>query len=170
MKKVLFILLTITSFMSCKDLFTDDELTFIKTPNESSSLRMDGYYYFNLKPDGVVVIVYYQNGVVYLPGQGANLEYFENKFKSHNNAGSIKANWGLYIIKSDTLFTNALGSFSGMGVYHYTNYFSKDLIMNDTTILSLETKFYDGTIHYYNDTLHFKQFSPKPDSTNVFIQ
>jgi uncharacterized protein YxeA len=47
MKRIIFILCIVLLFIGCKGLFDrkDDELSFVKTPNTSDKMRLDGYYY-----------------------------------------------------------------------------------------------------------------------------
>ena len=67
MKRIIFILCIVLLFIGCKDLFDrkDDELSFVKTPNTSDKMRLDGYYFHNIKPRGSGVNIFYQNGVVF---------------------------------------------------------------------------------------------------------
>ena len=173
MKRIIFILHIVLLFIGCKGLFDrkDDELSFVKTPNTSDKIRLDGYYYKYIVPDKVGIRIYYQNGIVYSTSKFNDIKSFEKKANDGRNEitrESIKIQWGLYLIKEDSIFTNGLGIVSGD--LHFSETFSKGIILNDTTILFKETKFSNGYIDSYNDTLHFKQFSPKPDSTNVFIK
>lgn len=168
--RVIVILLVMSFLSSCKNPFADDEeLSFERTLNTSSKIRLDGYYFSYEKPKGLYVHVYYQNGVVYFTGGGDSFDYFESEFKKRDATyETIKSQWGLYVIKDDSIFTNGLALRSGM--YHYTETFSNGVLLNDTTIIFLSTKHSNGDVQNRSDTLHFKQFSSKPDSTNVFIK
>lgn len=169
MKHIFIPFILIFVLISCKNLFKDDEeLSFEKTPNTSNKIRLDGYYFHDIKSEGTGVNIFYQNGTVFFSGRLESLESFENKIITGDVVGKSKSQWGLYLLNADTILTNGLALLSG--TYHYTETFSKYLILNDTTILFKETKFSNGNIDSYNDTLHFKQFNPKPDSTNVFIK
>jgi len=167
MKKIILILQILLVFVGCEGLFRkDDELSFVKTPNTTDKIRLDGYYY--IKSDGVGIDIYFQNGIVLFSGWLDSLESFEDQIKSGELVGSSKPQWGLYLIKEDSIYVNGLAILSG--ALYFSEMFSQGIILNDTTILFQETRFADGSIDYYNDTLHFKQFSLKPDSTNVFIK
>lgn len=171
MKRIILILQILLLFTGCKDIFRkDDELSFVRTPNTSNKIRLDGYYYKYINPDRVGIRIYYQNGVVYYTSKFNNLNSFEETVNDGNEITheSIKIQWAIYLIKEDSIFTNGLAILSG--ALYFSEMFSKGIILNDTTILSKETKFSNGHIEYFNDTIHFKQFSPKPDSTNVFIK
>ncbi len=171
MKRIIFILQILLLFTGCKDMFRkDDELSFVKTPNTSNKIRLDGYYYKYIDSDRVNIRIYYQNGVVYSTSKFNDLNSFEKKITDGNEITreSIKIQWALYLIKEDSIFTNGLAILSG--ALYFSEMFSKGIILNDTTILFKETKFSNGNIDSYNDTLHFKQFNQKPDSTNVFIK
>ena len=66
MKRIILILQILLLFTGCKDIFRkDDELSFVRTPNTSNKIRLDGYYYKYINPDRVGIRIYYQNGVVY---------------------------------------------------------------------------------------------------------
>lgn len=171
MKRIILILQMLLLLTGCKDLFRkDDELSFVRTPNTSNKIRLDGYYYKYSDLNRVVISIYYQNGVVYSNSKFSDLNSFETKVNDGNGitSESIKIQWELYLIKEDSIFTNGLAILSG--ALYFSEMFSKGIILNDTTILFKETKFSNGNIDSYNDTLHFKQFNPKPDSTNVFIK
>jgi len=171
MKKIILILQILLVFVGCEGLFRkDDELSFVKTPNTTDKIKLDGYYYKYIDPDRVGIRIYYHNGIVYSTSKFNNLHSFENKINDGNEItrSSIKIQWGLYLIKEDSIYVNGLAILSG--ALYFSEMFSQGIILNDTTILFQETRFADGSIDYYNDTLHFKQFSPKPDSTNIYIK
>ncbi len=172
MKRIIFILCIVLLFIGCKDLFVrkDDELSFVKTPNTSDKIRLDGYYWWYNEPKYkcVGVNVFYQDGVAFSFGLSENTEVFENELLMGNLTFNSKLHWGLYYVKEDSLFKNGFGVIAG--THYISETFSKYLIVNDTTILFKETKFSNGHIYTYNDTLHFKQFSLKPDSTAFIIK
>ncbi|GAB1415276.1 hypothetical protein MASR2M117_06820 [Paludibacter sp.] len=172
MKKIILILQILLVFVGCEGLFRkDDELSFVKTPNTTDKIRLDGYYYWwHIEPKYkyVGVNVFYQNGVAFSFGLSDSTDNFENELLMGNLTFNSKLHWGLYYIREDSLLKNGFGVLAG--THYISEVFSKYVILNDTTILLKEKRFADGSIDYYNDTLHFKQFSPKPDSTNIYIK
>jgi hypothetical protein len=169
MKRLFFILQLLLLLTACKDIFwKDDQLSFVQTPNTTEKIRLDGYYYWRqYEPERVGVNVFYQNGIAFSFGLSDSTEIFENELLMGNLTFNAKLHWGLYYIKEDTLFKNGFAVSSG-GFYYIEN-FSKYLILNDTTIIWKE-RFSSANKFYYNDTLHFKQFGIKPDSSYVFIK
>jgi hypothetical protein len=156
----------------CKDIFKDEELTLGLVPNYSDQIKINGYYYQSDSiTTNVVVWVFYRNGIVCFLGTGRSLGYFENAFQNKEALSNIYANksaWGLYQLNNDTIITNGL--FLYPGELRRISTISKGTILTDTTILFKLSIKSNNTIYLRNDTLHFKQFSPKPDSTNVFIK
>lgn len=169
MKRFIFILQLLFVLTACKDIFwKDDQLSFVQTPNITDKIRLDGYYFWRqYDPERVGVNVFYQNGIAFSYGLSDSTEVFENELLMGNLTFNYKLHWGLYYIKEDTLLTNGFGvSSSG---FYLIEVFSKYLILNDTTIIRKE--FYSSKLtRYKNDTLYFKQFGLKPDSTFVFIK
>ncbi len=172
MKQIIITLQILLLFTGCKDIFKDDVLTLELEPNYSEQIKLNGYYYhFDSISTNVVVWVFYRNGIVCFVGTGKTLVDIENAFQnkeSLNNIYTNKSAWGLYQLKNDSIITNGL--FIYPGELRRISTISKGTILNDTTILFNLSIRSNNTINLRNDTLHFKQFNPKPDSTNVFIK
>ena len=174
MKRIIFILHIVLLFIGCKGLFDrkDDELSFVKTPNTSDKIRLDGYYYnYDFVSTHIVTYFFFFFGIVLFWGTTNSIEHFEeilndemvvNKIRAH------KSSWGLYQLNNDTIITNGL--FVYPGELRLISNISKGIILNDTTIMFNSSVKSNNSVRLRNDTLHFKQFSPKPDSTNVFIR
>lgn len=176
-----FFIYTTTIFsliLSCKGAFENEKFTLIKTPYTGKELRIDGYYYkkYILNTDyndieHVDVIFLYKNGIVILAGSGNQLE-FESYFSSGQFYDKVKSNpnvWGLYCIEGDTIKIECLKPMGGIGAPMYTKI---GIILNDTTF-RLVREFASYNIddsRELDETFHFKQFAPKPDSTNVYTK
>lgn len=149
---------------SCCKLF-DDELSIERTNYTGAELRIDGYYYSEtFEPPYpnycVAKSFFYRNGVKlgacsYDTTEMSVEEYYATLKKS-------KLNWYVFKIEGNTItiegWDNLTQTFKEYGE-----------ILNDTTfrISKIERS---GRTDKSNSIYHFKQFSPKPDSTNSFIK
>jgi hypothetical protein len=143
-----------------------------KTPYSGDELRIDGYYYSNIVYDhdnyrGLIVL--YRDGfcinVLVNPG---NQDYIENEILLNdtyiNEMKNTPTNIGVFQI----IYPNI-----HLETWEYrtdpTSYFGK--IINDTTFI-INKRVNNRTEKTYSENLtyRFKQFSPKPDSTNVWIK
>jgi hypothetical protein len=172
MEKLIYLLM-ILMFSGCiKD---DDELTIFKTPFNDNILKTNGYYYnvyFRKDPIMVEVVFLYKDGVL-LNGSGFDslrINEVEEKYSSgeyYNNSFDRKYNWGAFIIQGDSIFIERWYPSSRP----YWAYRQSGIILNDSTYRLTGIVRVDGTEEDEIDrTYHFKQFSPKPDSTNSFIK
>lgn len=171
MKNSNYFLILLVSLMinNCKDSFQDEKFTLIKRPYNGNELKIDGYYYKYRNENLVSVYIFYSNGISFTTGW----DYNKAKFEEMINSGTLASNsniynWGLFIIEDKTV-----------EVEHYFTkddlnsrvYIKSGMILNDTTIHFTKYMRSNGTeVEAINDTFHFKQFSPKPDSTNRFIK
>ena len=79
----------------------------------------------------------------------------------------IRSCWGLFIVRNDSIF---IENIQNHGDLHAFAYITAGIIENDTTIHFKNFMRSDGTEFVdYDLVYHFKQFSPKPDSTNNFF-
>jgi hypothetical protein len=156
-------LLCCLSWISCKKLgLCKDATLSINKSTISTSLRMDGYYYGLPQYDNFYDTVYsviflFHNGVFLQSSFSGGLEKI-NEFEDRINNGlaerHIKSYWGIYKIQNDSILVQ--GWVPSMSCFKsYSSYY----LMLD-----------DSTLFYRSDTMLFKQFFPKPDSTNDFIQ
>lgn len=136
-------------------------------PYTENGLRLDGYYFGN---DGDILI-FYRNGVMLYGGVSseANLDSKESAFADgsfHANAVNDEYKWGVFKVSSN--------SFNYERHYPSTNawlvYVMEGNIENDTTIHITKSYRCDGSeFRGENNFFRFKPFSPKPDSTNSFV-
>jgi hypothetical protein len=180
MKTVLLCLFLSSVMPSCKKtgLFQDDELYLSKQYYTGNKLRIDGYYYFNYTNNSteyVDVYFLFKNGIILSGGSGlqSELPEKEERFQNgtfDNKAKSIKFLWGVHQIEGSKIaFERWYPSEKP-----YRAYVSEGVVLNDTTFRitqSYRNKKGEKTeIESENEVYHFKQFSPKPDSTNTFIK
>lgn len=177
MNAIKFILLfmgILFSSNACKKEFFDDKLSLKKEPYNGNQLRIDGYYYQISDGKIYTILFLYRNGVVmYGGGEGVEIENIEEREINFidkswiESVKKFKSWWGLFQIDSDNIKIERWYSSSGGGLPAYLH---SGIILNDTTFVMKKSVRTDGTNEReINKVYHFKQFSPKPDSTNKFI-
>jgi len=160
------------------NLWKDDELSINKEPYTGNQLRIDGYFY-EIGVDGYLYPEYffYSNGsLIYIGGRyspntiDAELENFITSPYYINDAKNDKLTGGLFIIDGLFIKFEKWYPSSGVGLPAYVRV---GKILNDTTFVITESyRMQKGTkteTKERNETYYFRQFSPKPDSTNIFI-
>lgn len=180
MKEIKIILLVITviffTFSCIEGLFKDDdELTLDRIPYTGNQLRIDGYYYL-LDTDSTLLATYffYKNGIL-LAGGGRplpeGLDYIEeNYFSSKEWIKKIPGKilkWGIFQIEGNKISFEKWYPSSISPTPAYIRYGE---ILNDTTFtITKSVRPKTGKKRTFFELYHFKEFSPKPDSTNDFI-
>ncbi|MEA4936467.1 hypothetical protein SDC9_122266 [bioreactor metagenome] len=174
-----FILICTILFCSCESLIEklfgkNEELTFTRTDYNGNQLRTDGYYYFkNESNDSTYnyrIYFFYKNGVVLDCGNPSDdeLNTREEEFKNGQFNKYVKKNvssWGLFKIDSTMI------QFEMLHGGPFRAYIDFGKIINDTTFVLTKRKSSYGTDEIkLQGTFRLKPFSPKPDSTNVFIK
>jgi hypothetical protein len=154
--KYLIILALTLLLYGCKD----EELTLPKIPYTGNEIRTDGYYYSyyanNSTPpeEYIVTLFLYRNGVILSAGayDERNLNALERKMlERYESLQNEKIGWGVFIVKNNKIEYEQWSTSAGGGLPVFRNFYN---IENDTTLRG-----FTGNIY------HFKQFSPKPDST-----
>ena len=155
---------------------TDDVLSIKKVPYTSFELRTDGYYYQNFGSNTIHDIsFFYNDGVILNIGGGEQTfteaeEYIKSQFINNQSYKNSKIGWGVFIIKSNKIFFERWYP----SQKPYKAYVREGLILNDTTFIITEFyRIHGGQktgVESRNETYYFKQFSPKPDSINTFVQ
>ena len=165
--KIVIILAMLFNLLNCgKE--KDDKLNLVQQDFNGNLLRLDGFYYkeFENTNGGISFdrFALYQNGIIRYLGAASLLS--NDNF--HN--GNHKGHWGLFEIENDNIKFEKWASAGGP----FKAYISAGKILNDTTFIIKESyRLFNGNKTEFfalNDIYHFKQFSPKPDSTNNFIR
>ncbi|MBC8053489.1 MAG: hypothetical protein H7Y13_10540 [Sphingobacteriaceae bacterium] len=160
---------------SCKKniIGDDDKLSVSRTPYASNELRTDGYYYLNINSSYSSILFFYKNGIVLSAGGIFSKEtemdsYINKEFLQTQSYKNSKISWGVFKISSNNniVFERWYPSSGGP----LKSYIRSGVIIDNTTFTitkSIRSNGEEG--RDINETYHFKQFSPKPDSTNTFV-
>lgn len=169
---VILICIVVTQ-LCCKRILNCEEkekYTFSRTNYLGNEIKINGYYYSSK----YYPLIFYKNGVMIrdiLDTNNYNFSTFETWVLQGRYGKGLKTNiynWCLFEIKGNQLKYEGFNAKSGISC-KYT-YIRTGTIIDDSTILFTNQINSDGKeSESQNDTFHFKQFSPKPDSTNSFI-
>jgi hypothetical protein len=150
---------------SCNNNVEEGGFRLPKKKNTSNSFRIDGYYYID-RDSTLYTFVFYGDGQVidcsiYWDSK-LDFEYYIDNGNLYDFIKGFKRAWGRYLLKDKSISIEFPYDSNNC-----TN-LRTGIILNDTTLFF--SKFrnieYNG-IEYLDDTLHFKAFSPKPDSTYI---
>lgn len=143
---------------------------YLPEENQKGRLKMSGLYYI-IKDTTMYSFILYENGLyLYTFGtscqtvdcQIASIEKYSER-DTKMNFYDYKGSWGIYSILDDRIQINR---YFGIGLASYGIQELEGYILNDTTI---------RFTHFNNrkmdeeEIYQFHHFSPKPDSTNKFI-
>ena len=173
MRTIAFILCFTFLFSSCDRLFKDEELLLQRVPYTGDELKINGYYYKKLDDtisDKVVIIFFFSDGTMF-NSAGYSISDIQlidkeipNIFEKEKNS---KLAWGVFVINDNKIQYSSWSTSVGGGLPAYK---SIGIIENDTTFRITKDINSDGREFEVNEVHHFRQFSPKPDSTNNFIK
>jgi hypothetical protein len=157
-------------FCACRGERWDDDLTLPKQNYDGDQLRMDGYFYSYSDNDYQIYFLYRNGTVLKSPFiSSENLYSSEQEFANgifYNHAIKRKYYWGRFIINGTTIKNELWKPNTGP----FEAYTTEGIILNDTTFKM--TKSYRSCKpkkdREFETLYHFKQFSPKPDSTNSY--
>jgi hypothetical protein len=157
-------LLSILAFSCCED----EELTFKKTAYTGNEIRTDGCYYRVMSPDSTKAVYsfFYRNGVLLTFIDSKNIDSLKG-FENLQSMKKWKTNWWVFNVQDSILTIQGWGDPWGSTRPLITSY-SK--ILNDTTIQGIKSINSRTGEWESNLIVRFRKFSPKPDSTNVFIK
>ena len=151
-------------FSSCEKMI-QGELSMVRTDYTETVLRIDGYYYNESfvapYPNySIAKSFFYRNGIKF---GVCSYDTTTMSFDEHCAAlTKSKLNWYVFKIEGNSItiegWDNSTQTFKEYGE-----------ILNDTTFRITEIERSERT-EKSNIIYHFKQFSPKPDSTNRFIK
>jgi len=150
------------------------ELDMQRKPYLGTDLRLDGYYYSTpIKKEEMTIFLFYRNGISIFFFAGGNndedvLKSIENRIllneKVLSTIGSEPHSIGVFQINGKYI---EVENFIGRGFRH--TYKAYGEIINDSTIIINDLSGIDGKREAWNIKYKFKKFSPKPDSTSVYI-
>lgn len=176
MKRVLYIILLL-SLSSCE--IELEEMYLTRHNYNSDVLRIDGYYY-TIEPDSDRVALryfFYKNGVSYRDSEDYydSISELEELIKSLNTSKvhqKYAFGWGVFDFYDSTLL---IEQYTQSALNKKLTAIFSGKILNDTTFTLTERykldqhgKKYD--VYKFDATYHFRQYSPKPDSTNKYIK
>ena len=154
-------------------IFPDEKLTLQRENYADNELSIDGYYYTYFGDNDITAIIFFfRNGVV---RSGSSYRRFfednkEEQMVSHYNKFTPKSDWGVFIVNDNTLqYERWVGSSSSQPKVYLIR--KSGIILNDTTFHFTEEYWSERKeTRQIDEVWHFKHFSPKPDSTNVYIK
>jgi len=171
-KTKIFTVILVLLLISCEK--ERQDLSMDKIPYTGDELRIDGYYYSNLTlADDIGVAVFYRDGFCIntwvKPINQDTLSYIENNILFNdefiNKIKSIPTHIGVFKINAKSIEFETWEA--GRDIITFSHYGE---ILNDTTFLITKQVNNDSGKSYSEKlTYKFRQFSPKPDSTNTFI-
>jgi len=165
-------------FVQCEGLFKDDDLLSLPlTPYTGNQLRIDGYYYqiadgvdFN---EGTIFSCYffYENGIIIGMGGAENsleeMDEYIIRVMGSQNYKNIKFLCRVFVIEGNII------KFEGWypSAKPHKAYVREGTILNDTTFHITKSYRSNGSeLREKDEIYYFREFSPKPDSTNVYIK
>ena len=169
MKNIILLILC-ALLTQCVFLEKDDVLP-KAVPFTGNQLKINGYYYqiiLNNKSHSPLIM--YGNGVLLKMGDFTTdsiEEMDEYIIKDYVNDNWYKRNkylWGVFFVYDNIVIYNRLTQ-----DYPHRENIREGIILNDTTIQIIK---YSSAnyVTFQNEIYHFREFSPKPDSTNVYIK
>ncbi len=168
----LVLVLSAIPFGSCKKAYEDDKLRIVREDFNGDQLRIDGYYYIDYGTH-IEMHFLYRNGV-YLAGDlvaKSGLEQKEQEIRSGSWGEVVKGSkfrWGVFTVRGNEITYECWVPVSQGGFPTFT---WKGDIQNETTfVMTSKRKSGNRNAETINEVYHFKQFSPKPDSTNNFVR
>jgi hypothetical protein len=172
MKKII---IALSLLLGCNALKVKDEtFSFQRLINKTQTIKLKGYYYSYLNNNTQKnIFFFYENGLF------IDIQTFENKtfeeieafcsseFFLKRQLNVLKRMYGIYKIENKKL---TIESYYLKGTAHgVANYYCN--IINDSAfqIMNISDHNSNTDVSSENRIYHFRQYSPKPDSTNSFI-
>ena len=161
------------SIFSCV-ILKDDPLSLDREANSGTDIRLDGYWWQKLKlahEPHVGIYFFYKDGVFLQGGAISIAELDEYDFSSDEfRKASLrsKTGWGVFQTSQSTIQIETWLASSGGRLK--TGIKTGEIINNEMFVIYSSLNNYSGETSARNDTFYFKEFSPKPDSTNTFIK
>jgi len=156
-------------------IWKDDELSIDRKEYTGNILRVDGYYYDTFNSSYLSLYCFYRNGILLAAGGVFSSiqemdDYINKEFINSQKYKEYKSNWGVFKTEGNSIqFERWYPSEPLLKAYIRAGH-----ILNDTTFVITESyrmkKGKKTEVDSESETYHFRQFSPKPDSTNSFIK
>jgi hypothetical protein len=170
-KKILLVLFIASCLLSC-DEFRDDMMTLQKQFYYGNELRTDGYYYRYDNNTYITPWCFYRDGcLLVISGRRSDLQEADDHiiqvYIRNFNYKQSQHHWGIFHINNNNIV---------MQHYRGDNYrtivkVEEGHILNDTTFqITIRYRVNGEDRENINEIYHFRQFSPKPDSTNQWIK
>lgn len=148
------------SFEGCKQELP--ELTFSKEPYLGTQIRVDGLYYSTRKESEDQRYIFYffnRNGVFRIANSSLDSTAYQN---DDWTVGDARFRWGLFKINENEIIYE-------MWTPDDTWIFS-GLVLNDTTFhIDLLQNANGSDVRMFDETYHFVEYSPKPDSISQYV-
>ena len=169
MKTIILVFLTsITSVLtSCGSVF-DESWTLQRRDYSGNELRTDGYYYI-FEENLTSVYFLYRNGIILSADSYSthDLDTVEYRMaKSSYDFTKTQNGWGIFGVKGNEIEFEWWLPILGLPSIKCKGYIENDTTIHITEWYRKDTK----KTFFESEVWHFKQFSPKPDSTNNFIK
>ena len=177
MKKIILLMFLVSVVILLNQCKKDPEFSFARTPYQGNNLKINGYYYYKYSANNVEyyeIYFFYRNGVILNTGVTTKdqLALFEQNCSNgtvYNKLKKHKVNWGIFKIDTNQIQFE-LYDYISAGA-RLSLWLSSGVIQNDSTFKIIALKRHGRSeITNVENIYHFKQFSPKPDSTNNFIE
>lgn len=164
MVKAVNFILSLFVFMRCIEY-----QTLVKQKLENRQFKTEGYYIG--EKNGVYnLLAFYKDGVVrYLGSDNTNDQKINEQYilsLKPNVKQKARTGWGTFEITNNTIKYDMYYPRADAPVYT-----RKGIILNDSTFVIKSVSEEGGKKSIKENVIyHFRQFSPKPDSTNSFIK
>ncbi len=148
----------------------DHKLSMTKTPNDSTSLRLDGIYLHEDSLKIVDLFFLYEDGTILSRGSilKSNLEskLRQLEISTDEKYKAMKYLWGKYIIEDDVIVFEKYAPTDKP----YRAFRRKGQILNDTTFVISQFSDVKGQgLMNVDETYRFRKTKSKPDSSNKWV-
>jgi len=165
---ILFIMCVL--FAQCNILWECDDVLPKAVPFTGNQLKINGYYYESISNNKAFSpMILYGNGVtIKIDDVAYNIEemdeYIRKKYVNGSRYKKNKYIWGVFFVEDRSIRVHRL-----IEDYPHRENIWEGIILNDTTFQF--TKYTSGNnVSERNEIYHYREFSPKPDSTNKYIK
>jgi hypothetical protein len=178
MSKILMFFFFFIAIGCGKNILSHDKLSIDRVNYIGNELKISGYFYYkySTSADNLYSIYFlYSNGIVMHGGatKESNLLTLETEFQNgiyYNKIKDSRYHWGVFRIENDIIKIERWYPSSGGKLRAYVR---EGIILNDTSFVIKE--FYRDRrgkkkdFEELQENYYFKNFSPKPDSTNKYV-